>query len=54
MFYIIYKQDEISKILIEKCANINVKDKSGFTALIHSIMYNRAEISKIFIEKKLM
>ncbi|WP_258222377.1 ankyrin repeat domain-containing protein [Brachyspira hampsonii] len=33
---------------------MNVKDKYGLTALMHSIMYNRTEISKIFIEKKLM
>ena len=51
---IVYNQDEIAKMLIEKGANLNIKDKSGFTALMHSIMYNRTEVSKLLIEKKLM
>ena len=41
---IVYNQDEIAKMLIEKGANLNIKDKSGFTALMHSIMYNRTEV----------
>ena len=49
---IIYKQDEIAKILIEKGANLNKKEKeSGATPLILSIIYERYEITKILIEK---
>ena len=47
---IVYKQDEIAKMLIEK--GLNIKDKAGLTALIYSIMRNRTEVSKILIEKK--
>ena len=49
---IIYEQDEIAKLLIEKGADLNRKEKeSGATPLILSILYKRYEISEILIEK---
>ena len=49
---IIYEQDEIAKLLIEKGANLNKKEKeSGATPLILSIIYEQDEIAKLLIEK---
>ena len=49
---IIYKQDEIAKILIEKGADLNRKEKeSGATPLILSIIYEQDEIAEMLIEK---
>ena len=52
MLSIIYKQDEIAKLLIEKGADLNKKEKeSGATPLILSILYERYEIAEILVEK---
>ncbi|MEI0548706.1 ankyrin repeat domain-containing protein [Brachyspira intermedia] len=52
MLSIIYKQDEIAKLLIEKGADLNKKEKeSGATPLILSIIYGQYEIAELLIEK---
>ncbi|WP_297295221.1 ankyrin repeat domain-containing protein [uncultured Brachyspira sp.] len=52
MLSIIYKQDEIAKLLIEKGADLNKKEKeSGATPLILSILYEQYEIAEILIKK---
>ncbi|WP_456151161.1 ankyrin repeat domain-containing protein [Brachyspira hyodysenteriae] len=52
MLSIIYKQDEIAKLLIEKGADLNKKEKeSSATPLILSIIYECYEIAELLIEK---
>lgn len=43
-------QIEVVKFLIDKGADLNIKDAGGFTALMYSVIYNQYEIFKVLID----
>ena len=47
MYAAIYNQSEIAKLLLEKGANLNLKDKSGSTALDHAKTSGSNEVMEI-------
>ena len=42
---------KLIKLLLEKGANINIKDKNGYTPLMWSCKYNHTEIIELLLDK---
>ena len=42
---------KLIKLLLEKGANINIKDKNGYTPLMWACKYNHTEIIELLLDK---